>query len=122
MINIYVDNICSLPNLSSDPPNTTFYKPDLDYSNPVSQLSLPTLSHQSPQPDHYDTLVQRMSLWQSFRNLTPRTRLYFGLGAIAWSGVGLLLTDKAEETFGLKPTEEDKKELEVMVPRIRRVE
>lgn len=63
-----------------------------------------------------------MSLWQSFRNLQPRTRLYIGLGTMAWAGLGLLLSDKAEEVFGLKPTEKDKESLKDVLPRLRRVD
>ncbi len=33
----------------------------------------------------------------------------------------MLLTDKAEEKFGLVPTEKDREELERAVPRVRRV-
>ncbi|KAF8252986.1 hypothetical protein K440DRAFT_627149 [Wilcoxina mikolae CBS 423.85] len=35
---------------------------------------------------------------------------------------GLFLTDVAEKTFGLSPTEEDKKKLEALVPKVRAVE
>ena len=45
-----------------------------------------------------------------------------GLGLLAWSGIGLWLTDKAEERFGMAPTEESKKELAAMIPRIRVVD
>ncbi len=40
-------------------------------------------------------------LHRSSRSLQPKTRLYFGVGMIAWSGLGLLLSDKAEEVFNL---------------------
>ncbi|KAL6717172.1 hypothetical protein ACLMJK_005087 [Lecanora helva] len=63
-----------------------------------------------------------MGFWQSFRALQPRTRLYIGLGAMAWAGMGLFLSDKAEEKFGLRATEEDRRELEGLVPRVRRVD
>ncbi|KAF6234488.1 hypothetical protein HO173_007113 [Letharia columbiana] len=63
-----------------------------------------------------------MSLWQSFRNLQPRTRVYFGLGTMAWAGLGLLLSDKAEKFFELKPTEKDKEGLKDLLPRVRRVD
>jgi hypothetical protein len=41
---------------------------------------------------------------------------------IGWAGLGILLTDKAEERFGLVPTEKDREELERVVPRVRRVD
>lgn len=59
---------------------------------------------------------------RSFRNLQPRTRLYIGLGTMAWAGLGLLLSDRAEEVFGLKPTEEDKEGLKDLLPKVRRAD
>ncbi|KAI9720224.1 MAG: hypothetical protein M1812_003042 [Candelaria pacifica] len=59
-----------------------------------------------------------MSLWQSYRALAPRTRLFFGLGAMAWAGFGILMTDQAEKEFGMVPTEEDKHRLEEMMPKV----
>jgi len=41
---------------------------------------------------------------------------------IAWAGIGLALSDKAEEVLDLKPTEKDKEELGKMLPRVRRVD
>jgi len=41
---------------------------------------------------------------------------------IGWAGLGILLTDKAEERFGLVPTEKDREELERVLPRVRRVD
>lgn len=41
---------------------------------------------------------------------------------MAWAGLGLLLSDKAEEVFGLKPTENDKEGLKDVLPRVRRVD
>ncbi|KAL2046958.1 hypothetical protein N7G274_000976 [Stereocaulon virgatum] len=63
-----------------------------------------------------------MSLWKSFKNLKPRTRLYFGIGTMTWAGLGLLLSDRVEEYFGLRPTEKDRQALEEVIPRIRRVD
>ena len=59
-----------------------------------------------------------MSLWQSYRNLSPRTRLIIGGGIIAYAGFGLLASDKAEQMFGFTATEEDKKKLQESMPRI----
>lgn len=63
-----------------------------------------------------------MSLWDSYRNLSPRTRLFIGGGIIAYAGFGLLVSDKAEKAFGYAPTEEDKKRLHDSVPKIQLVE
>ena len=41
---------------------------------------------------------------------------------MTWAGLGLLLSDKAEEVFGLKPTEKDKEGLKDVLPRLRRVD
>ncbi|KAH6659762.1 hypothetical protein BKA67DRAFT_529900 [Truncatella angustata] len=63
-----------------------------------------------------------MSLLQSYRNLSPRTRLGVGVGILAWGFIGLQLSDRAEERFGLKATEEDKAALSHLAPRIVTVE
>jgi hypothetical protein len=41
---------------------------------------------------------------------------------MAYAIFGLTLSDKAEEAFGFKPTEKDKKELREVVPKIHVVE
>jgi len=41
---------------------------------------------------------------------------------MAWAGLGLFLSDKAEEKFGLKATEKDREELQGVLPRLRRVD
>ncbi|KAI9755885.1 MAG: hypothetical protein M4579_004098 [Chaenotheca gracillima] len=63
-----------------------------------------------------------MSLWQSYSNLKPRTRLVFGLGVIGWAGVGLLLSDQVEKGMGLVATPEDKERLTSALPKITVVE
>ncbi|EON68284.1 hypothetical protein W97_07542 [Coniosporium apollinis CBS 100218] len=63
-----------------------------------------------------------MSLWQSYRNLTPRTRLLLGLGIMGYASVALMLSDKAEEALGMAPTERDKEELARAMPKIRTVD
>nr|POE54498.1 hypothetical protein CFP56_41436 [Quercus suber] len=59
-----------------------------------------------------------MSLWSSYRALSPRTRMLLGGGIIAWSAVGLFISDRAEEAWGLTPTEQDKQKLREALPRI----
>jgi hypothetical protein len=56
--------------------------------------------------------------YRSYRNLSPRTRIGVGIGILAWGFIGLQLSDRAEEKFGLKPTEEDKAALSQLAPRI----
>ncbi|KAI4178596.1 MAG: hypothetical protein LQ346_007395, partial [Caloplaca aetnensis] len=58
----------------------------------------------------------------SFRNLQPRTRVYIGVGIMAYSALGLALSSRAEKKFGMVPTEEDRKALREALPRITTVE
>lgn len=41
---------------------------------------------------------------------------------MAWAGLGLVLSDKAEDFFGLKPTEKDREGLKDLLPKVRRVD
>ncbi|OCK86042.1 hypothetical protein K432DRAFT_399780 [Lepidopterella palustris CBS 459.81] len=59
-----------------------------------------------------------MSLLQKYRSLAPRTRVLIGIGIMGYSGLGILLSDKAAEQFGLVPTEKDKEELNSVIPKI----
>ncbi|KAF2201059.1 hypothetical protein GQ43DRAFT_472109 [Delitschia confertaspora ATCC 74209] len=63
-----------------------------------------------------------MSLWQKYRGISPKTRILIGCGIMAYAGVALVLSDKAEEKFGLVPTEKDKEELQRVIPRITTIE
>lgn len=88
------------------------------------QSPSPALAH-LPAPLVFDSPLQATMIansGRSFRNLQPRTRLIFGFGAMAWAGIGLLLSDKAEEVWDLKPTEKDRQELDHVLPRVRRVD
>jgi hypothetical protein len=44
--------------------------------------------------------------------------MVIGVGIVAYAGLGLFLSDKAEEKFGLVPTEKDKEELKKAMPKI----
>ncbi|TID23747.1 gb [Venturia nashicola] len=63
-----------------------------------------------------------MSLWNWYNALPPKTRLVAGIGVMAYAAGALYLSDKAEETFGLKATEEDREKLRKAIPRITTVE
>ncbi|KAI0161684.1 hypothetical protein GGR52DRAFT_134144 [Hypoxylon sp. FL1284] len=63
-----------------------------------------------------------MTLLQSFRNLSPRARAGVGVGLLAWGGLGLYLSDRAEEQYGLTPTDDDKAALAQALPRITAVD
>jgi hypothetical protein len=45
-----------------------------------------------------------------------------GVGVMVYAGLGLFLSDKAEEKFGLTPTEKDREELRKALPTITTVE
>jgi hypothetical protein len=55
--------------------------------------------------------TQTMSLWQSYRNLSPRTRLFIGGGLVAYAAFGLMASDQIEQYLGWTATEEDRKRL-----------
>lgn len=44
--------------------------------------------------------------------------MVIGVGVMAYAGLGMLLSDKVEERFGLVPTEQDKAELEKSIPKM----
>ena len=57
-----------------------------------------------------------------YKGIPPKTRMLIGVGIMAYAGAGMFLTDKAEEKFGLVPTEKDKEELRRAIPKISTVE
>ncbi|KAL5087669.1 hypothetical protein Trisim1_007536 [Trichoderma cf. simile WF8] len=61
-------------------------------------------------------------MFKAYQNLAPKTRLGVGVAIIAWGGLGLYLSDKAEEKLGFTPTEEDKAELRNLAPKITTVD
>jgi hypothetical protein len=48
--------------------------------------------------------------------------MLIGVGVMAYAGVGLVLSDKAEEKFGLTPTDKDMEELRGALPKITTVD
>ncbi|KAK5108014.1 hypothetical protein LTR62_008849 [Meristemomyces frigidus] len=63
-----------------------------------------------------------MSLWNSWRGLSTRTRLIIGGGIMAYAMFGIFVSDKAEQAFGFVPTEQDKKRLDEAWPKVQVVE
>ncbi|KAF2656107.1 hypothetical protein K491DRAFT_715651 [Lophiostoma macrostomum CBS 122681] len=63
-----------------------------------------------------------MAVWQWYKNITPKTRIFIGLGVMAYAGAGMLLSDQVEEKLGLVPTEQDKEQLRTALPQITTVE
>ena len=59
-----------------------------------------------------------MSLWQSYRALAPRTRVFIGGGIMAYAAFGLLASDQAEQLLGWTATEEDRKRLKEEMPKV----
>ncbi|KAK1829152.1 hypothetical protein QBC39DRAFT_384364 [Podospora conica] len=63
-----------------------------------------------------------MSLWQAYRNLNPKTRIFLGTGLVCWGLAGPYVSDKIGDMFGFKPTEADKEALEKIKPKIQVIE
>lgn len=61
-------------------------------------------------------------MFKAYRNLSPKARMGVGLTIIAWGCAGPYLSDRAEEVFGFTPTEQDKKNLEKLKPRLTAVD
>ena len=40
------------------------------------------------------------------------------MGILAWAGIGLLVTDKAEKEFGMQPKESDREKLRELLPKV----
>jgi hypothetical protein len=57
-----------------------------------------------------------------YRSLHPRTRMLLGAGVVLYGVAGLAISDWVEKRFGFEPTEEEKKKLQEVVPRVRTVE
>ncbi|KAL2012794.1 hypothetical protein VTN00DRAFT_319 [Thermoascus crustaceus] len=53
-----------------------------------------------------------MSLWSSYRALSPKTRLLFGLGLMTWAGIGIWTSPHVEDALGMVPTKQEQEELE----------
>lgn len=64
----------------------------------------------------------KLTFSRSYRNLSPKTRLLIGGGIMAYAAFGLFLSDKAEQTFGMVPTEKDREKLRDAMPKIRTVD
>ncbi|KKK18092.1 hypothetical protein P175DRAFT_0534205 [Aspergillus ochraceoroseus IBT 24754] len=53
-----------------------------------------------------------MSLWSSYRALSPKTRALFGVGVMAWASIGLWTSPQVEQAMGMVPTTEEQAELD----------
>ncbi|KAM3583916.1 hypothetical protein VKS41_003881 [Umbelopsis sp. WA50703] len=43
--------------------------------------------------------MQRKSLWGSYKSIPPKTRIYLGLGGMAFAALGIFISDKFEEQY-----------------------
>jgi hypothetical protein len=85
----------------------------------VAHRDRPTLTtHRRVTPKRISKEIALMSLWQSYRNLAPRTRLFIGGGIMAYGVFGLLASDQAEQLLGWTATEEDRKRLKEELPKV----
>jgi hypothetical protein len=48
--------------------------------------------------------------------------MIIGVGVMAYAGAGLYISDKAEEKFGLTPTEKDREQLRDVIPKVSTIE
>jgi hypothetical protein len=48
--------------------------------------------------------------------------MIIGVGVMAYAGAGLYISDKAEEKFGLTPTEKDQQQLRDVIPKVSTIE
>ncbi|KAL3475788.1 hypothetical protein BJX99DRAFT_259045 [Aspergillus californicus] len=53
-----------------------------------------------------------MSLWSSYKSLTPKTRALFGVGVMAWASIGMWTSSSVEQAMGMVPTEQERAELD----------
>ncbi|CAG5143954.1 uncharacterized protein ALTATR162_LOCUS1453 [Alternaria atra] len=73
-------------------------------------------------PSQLHLFIFDMAVWQWFKGIPPKTRMIIGVGVMAYAGAGLYISDKAEEKFGLTPTEKDREELRDVLPKVSTVE
>jgi hypothetical protein len=57
-----------------------------------------------------------------YSGLAPKTRMFMGVGIMAWAGFGLLVTNEIEKRFDMTPDEKDYEEVRQLVPKISTVE
>ncbi|KAK1473038.1 hypothetical protein CCUS01_05645 [Colletotrichum cuscutae] len=74
----------------------------------LSPITSPPLSSPPPHPPR--------GTYRAYKNLTPKTRLGFGVAVLAWGGAGLYFSDRAEEKY--QPTPEEKAVVDKYVPKV----
>ncbi|KAJ5642071.1 hypothetical protein N7490_006071 [Penicillium lividum] len=53
-----------------------------------------------------------MSLWSTYRGLTPKTRALFGVGVMAWATIGLWTAPQVESALGMQSSKEEQEALD----------
>ncbi|KAJ5172565.1 hypothetical protein N7492_005158 [Penicillium capsulatum] len=53
-----------------------------------------------------------MSLWSTYRSLTPKTRALFGVGVMAWATIGLWTSPQVENALGMQASQEEQEALD----------
>ncbi|KAJ5438660.1 uncharacterized protein N7458_009658 [Penicillium daleae] len=53
-----------------------------------------------------------MSLWSTYRSLTPKTRALFGVGVMAWATIGLWTTPQVESALGMQASKAEQEALD----------
>ncbi|KAK7441682.1 hypothetical protein Landi51_10039 [Colletotrichum acutatum] len=69
-----------------------------------------------PTPSHITLGLAIDQMFKAYKNLTPKTRLGFGVAVLAWGGAGLYFSDRAEEKY--QPTPEEKAVVDKYVPKV----
>ncbi|KAI9323131.1 hypothetical protein BX666DRAFT_1883612 [Dichotomocladium elegans] len=59
-------------------------------------------------------VMQRKSLWGSYKSLHPRTRIWIGVGGMAFATFGMLISDYLENQF--PATEREKSQAAALSP------
>ena len=50
--------------------------------------------------------------FSTYRGLTPKTRALFGVGVMAWAGIGLWTSPQVENALGMQATKEEQEKLD----------
>ncbi|CDH51621.1 predicted protein [Lichtheimia corymbifera JMRC:FSU:9682] len=58
--------------------------------------------------------MQRKTLWGSYKALPPRTRVWIGIGGMAFATCGMLVSDYIEQQF--PASDKEKQQAEAMSP------
>lgn len=63
-------------------------------------------------PRVYNYSVNHGRLSSTYRSLTPKTRVLFGVGVMAWATIGLWTSPQVENALGMQPSKEEQDALD----------